>query len=75
MSDPTPADVAAARERIGGLVRRTPLRWSAGIGAHLKLETDQETGSFKLRGASNRLLTLEQAANTPADSLNHRGQT
>ena len=60
----------AAREastRIKGLVRETPLdyshRYSADVGAdvYLKLENLQYTGSFKLRGAANRLMTLEHA--------------
>lgn len=45
-------------------MRRTPLVHSdtlsdrAGADVYLKLETAQETGSFKLRGAANRLLNL-----------------
>ncbi len=62
VADPTPEDVAAARRRIADVVRRTPLRWSAALGVHLKLETDQETGSFKLRGAANKLRSLDDAA-------------
>ncbi len=63
--------MAAAAEqaagRIAGLVRRTPLeyspRFSADLGAevHFKLENLQHTGSFKLRGAANRLMTLTAA--------------
>ncbi len=54
----------AARDRIAGIAARTPLRRSAALSAvtggdvHLKLETCQPTGSFKLRGAANKLLTL-----------------
>lgn len=60
-------DVYRARRRIEGLVRRTPLVASpsltrrCGVPVHLKLETLQETGAFKLRGASNRLLALSAA--------------
>jgi threonine dehydratase len=45
-------------------VRQTPLEYSAELGAWLKLEHLQHTGSFKFRGASNKmaLLTPEQAA-------------
>ena len=56
------ADVQAARERIAGRVRRTPLVSSAtlsrrlGTNVHLKLELLQKTGSFKPRGAFNKLL-------------------
>jgi threonine dehydratase len=61
---PTP-DILAALSRIGPLVRETPVEL-----AHLpepvwlKLEHLQHTGSFKFRGASNKiaLLTAEQAA-------------
>ena len=58
MSDPTVADVREAQSRIAGLARRTPLRRSGGLGVHLKLESEQETGAFKLRGAANKLLSL-----------------
>jgi threonine dehydratase len=64
---PTLADVYRARAAIGPWVRRTPLVRSdalsrrLGRSVHLKLETLQETGSFKLRGAANRLLALSAA--------------
>jgi threonine dehydratase len=78
-------DVAAAareaRSRVAGLVRETPLdyswRFSAAIGAdvYFKLENLQYTGSFKLRGAANRLLTLtgaqKRAGCVTASSGNH----
>jgi threonine dehydratase len=49
-------DVDAARARIGGRVVRTPtLRSDL---AWLKAELFQHTGSFKARGALNRILTL-----------------
>jgi threonine dehydratase len=57
----------AAAERIGGLIRETPLEYSpffsrqTGAEVYLKLENFQHTGSFKLRGASNRLKTLSAA--------------
>jgi threonine dehydratase len=57
----------AAAARIRDLVRMTPLhdspRFSKEVGAEvcLKLENLQHTGSFKLRGAANRLLTLSDA--------------
>ncbi len=58
---PTLADVEAARARIASTVRHTPLAATATVEAPvlLKLESVQETGSFKLRGATNRLLTLD----------------
>ncbi len=59
------ADVEAARERIDGYVRRTPVL-ELGPGAFglegritLKLELTQHTGSFKPRGAFNKLLSSE----------------
>jgi threonine dehydratase len=57
-------DVLAAYERIRPFVRETPLECSAALGVWLKLEHLQATGSFKFRGASNKvvLLTPEQAA-------------
>src|SRR3982750_1909421 len=73
MSDltiPTVEDVRAAAGRIRGQVVRTPLvrspRLATVTGAksiHLKLENQQFTGSFKDRGALNKLksLTAEEA--------------
>ena len=55
-----------ARRRIAPVIRRTPLvpsdALAARLGApvHLKLETVQDTGSFKVRGASNKLLSLTE---------------
>lgn len=60
----TPNDVALARERIAGHVRRTPLEHSATLSARLganvfvKYEMFQKTGSFKSRGAFNDILSL-----------------
>jgi threonine dehydratase len=64
---PTAADIDKAADRIRGLVRRTPLVRSAwlstatGADVWLKLETSQETGSFKLRGAMNAIARLKAA--------------
>jgi threonine dehydratase len=61
-------DVVAASRRIGPYVQRTPLERSAylseasGAEVWLKLECFQLTGSFKLRGAANALLALDEAA-------------
>jgi threonine dehydratase len=56
---PTLADVRAARERLAGLVVRTPLVRLAVDEApaeiHLKLECLQPIGSFKIRGATNAM--------------------
>ena len=57
-------EVLAAEERIRAHVRETPLEESlylsglANCDVHLKLENLQITGSFKLRGAANKLLSL-----------------
>jgi threonine dehydratase len=61
------ADIEAAAARIAGRVRRTPLIDAAPLkdapGAGdlaLKLECLQVTGSFKPRGATNKLLGLDE---------------
>jgi threonine dehydratase len=53
----TPDDVERAAERIDGYVRRTPVIEHGGL--WLKLELLQHTGSFKPRGAFNRMLSEE----------------
>jgi threonine dehydratase len=64
MSEVSAADIEVAAERIGPHVVRTPLvaatRLSDALGCevHLKPETLQETGSFKIRGATNAVLRL-----------------
>src|SRR5580765_5919366 len=63
------SDIQAAQKRIAPYVRRTPLMAAgplkSGLTADwslfLKLENLQITGSFKARGAINKLLTLEEA--------------
>lgn len=58
-------DIQAARERIAGLVTRTPvvpshdLTARTGAAVFLKLDSLQPTGAFKLRGATNRLASLD----------------
>jgi len=60
----TLTDIRDAQARIAGRVTRTPLRLSPFLSEHaghpvrLKLETMQDTGAFKLRGATNALLNL-----------------
>lgn len=60
------ADIEAASLRIGGHIRRTPLledeRIDRRYGATIftKAEGLQRTGSFKLRGALNRVLQLSE---------------
>jgi len=70
-----------AAKRIAQQVERTPLQHSVafseklGADVYFKLENRQSTGSFKFRGATNRLLTLsdEQRAQgcVAASSGNH----
>ncbi|HEY5095812.1 MAG TPA: threonine/serine dehydratase [Candidatus Eremiobacteraceae bacterium] len=73
--------VEAAEIRIRMHVRETPLEHSAvlsgltGATVYLKLENLQRTGSFKVRGAFNRLLSLTEQERTSgivaASSGNH----
>jgi threonine dehydratase len=61
---PTIDDVYAAQSRLASVIRRTPLIPSERLGAiwggevYLKLENLQLTGTFKARGALNKILTL-----------------
>lgn len=58
------SEVRAAYERIKADIRRTPLERSGplsrelGADVYVKWECDQTTGSFKLRGALNKLRSL-----------------
>ncbi|MGZ8666340.1 MAG: threonine ammonia-lyase [Solirubrobacterales bacterium] len=60
-------DVERAREAIEGLVNRTPalrvpeIDARCGCTVALKAESLQQSGSFKLRGASNKMLGSERA--------------
>lgn len=60
---PTPDDISAAAARIRGHVHRTPvMRTRAlvpGREIEVKLENTQLTGSFKVRGAFNTLLSVD----------------
>ena len=49
----------AARNRIGGIVKETPLTYDNSLGVFFKWENQQITGSFKLRGAANKILSLQ----------------
>ena len=55
---PTRADVERARATIGDRLPRTPLLASRTLGARLKCELFQRTGSFKARGALNKISSL-----------------
>jgi threonine dehydratase len=80
---PSPADIERARERLAGVARVTPVYRSetlsrlAGRDVHLKAENLQRTGSFKIRGAVNKLSTLgeaERAAGVVAASAGNHAQ-
>ncbi len=82
-SDVTMLDVYLARQRIASIARRTPLvhspllTESVGSSVYLKLESLQETGSFKIRGAANKMLTLtaeEKAAGVVTGSSGNHGR-
>jgi threonine dehydratase len=57
----TRKDVERARAAIASAVVRTPTLRSSDLGAHLKCELFQRTGSFKDRGALNRIDALTPA--------------
>jgi threonine dehydratase len=80
---PTLADIEAARERIAGHAWVTPVHSSDSLSRRigrtvcLKAENLQRTGSFKVRGAVNKLLTLddaERSAGVLAASAGNHGQ-
>ncbi|EPZ49040.1 threonine ammonia-lyase [Alicyclobacillus acidoterrestris] len=60
-------DIKKARTRIAGVIQQTPLDYSATFTQlsdneiYLKLENLQKTGSFKLRGAYNKITSLTEA--------------
>jgi threonine dehydratase len=70
-------DIEAARARLEGVARVTPVYRSAtlsrllGREVHLKAENLQRTGSFKIRGAYNRISTLEADEVVAASAGNH----
>src|SRR5258706_3086395 len=64
---PAAVDVATAAQRLAGVALRTPLLTSpvldqlTGARVFLKAESLQRTGSFKFRGAYNKLSSLSVA--------------
>ncbi len=48
-----------ATRRINGQIEQTPLIYDASLDLYLKCENRQKTGSFKIRGALNKVLSLE----------------
>lgn len=70
---PTLIDVYQAAERIKNVIRTTPvfaapelLQHSGAASIHYKMDCLQQTGSFKVRGAANKILSL-------SDEEKHRG--
>jgi threonine dehydratase len=70
-------DIEAARARLEGVARITPVYRSdtlsrlVGREVHLKAENLQRTGSFKIRGAYNRISTLAADEVVAASAGNH----
>lgn len=84
---PTLRDIYLARQRIYPLARRTPLLHSLALSTllsaesetavTLKLETVQEIGAFKIRGAANKILSLtpdQQARGVVTVSTGNHGR-
>jgi threonine dehydratase len=80
---PTLREIEAARGRIGGLARVTPVYSSealsrmSGRPVSLKAENLQRTGSFKIRGAVNRIAALtdeERGSGVVTASAGNHGQ-
>ncbi len=66
-----------ASQLLADRVRRTPLTHDAGWNIYLKWENRQTTGSFKLRGATNKILSLlpwERERGLVAASAGNHGQ-
>jgi threonine dehydratase len=77
------ADVQLARERQAAYVDRTPTIRSGDLSAltgrevYLKLENQQQTGAFKIRGALSKLLSMppeQRAAGVLTASAGNHGQ-
>jgi threonine dehydratase len=80
---PTAADIAAAQKVLRGVAVRTPLVNApvlderVGARVYLKLETLQRTGSFKFRGAYNKIASIppdKRAAGVVAYSSGNHAQ-
>lgn len=70
-------DIRDAHERIGSFVHRTPLIYSSsfsrmtGAEVYIKAENLQKTGSFKVRGAFNKISRLRDGKVIAASMGNH----
>jgi threonine dehydratase len=73
-------EAALARRAVEGLARRTPVLSSRSLSERcggrvlLKAENLQRTGSFKLRGAANKLASLGKVAGVVAGSAGNHAQ-
>lgn len=69
--------IQAAAERISPYITETPLTYDPDFGLFIKWENHQVTGSFKARGAFNKVLVLEdweREAGLLAASAGNHGQ-
>jgi threonine dehydratase len=83
LTAPALTDIESARARLEGVARVTPvyrsdtLSQTCGRDVYLKAENLQRTGSFKIRGAYNRISLLseqQRAAGVVAASAGNHGQ-
>jgi threonine dehydratase len=83
LTAPALTDIESARARLDGVARVTPvyrsdtLSQTCGRDVYLKAENLQRTGSFKIRGAYNRISLLseqQRAAGVVAASAGNHGQ-
>src|SRR5690625_333422 len=82
MTMPRLKDVLEARERIAEKIKKTPIQSSSQLseitGARMLFKSEhlQKTGSFKIRGATNRIMNAknEGAAYITAASSGNHGQ-
>jgi len=71
-------NIEDARRRLAGIIRPTPLMQSATLArmldadVRIKPENVQKTGSFKIRGAYNRIVTLSDEEKSAASSRRRR---
>ena len=83
MSNPAPItydDVLDARRRLDGVIRKTPTRLADAVSralgrpVYLKPEHLQRAGSFKIRGAYNRISRLDPGIDVVAASAGNHAQ-
>jgi len=69
--------ITQALQRIASYIHKTPLVYSrslssiSGADVYLKLENLQKTGSFKVRGAFNKMLCIDESSVVAASMGNH----